>query len=178
MIPQLASVKFNTTPLHTFAPFTHSTPSPTNSTRKIRRLLRLSQEPQRFVLSYSPMRGTENELAVNSRSMLQIMQAFASHVEVPATHLKDHSAWPSVENASSPEGRQQGVRIHSGKDKPSGAFAAVRYLDYWFWIDNGDLVSKRALTVVMFFFTLSETGAEEKFAVDHHPGSITRHSTR
>src|SRR6516225_6488034 len=109
MIPQLASVKFNTTPLHTFAPFTHSTPSPTNSTRKIRRLLRLSQEPQRFVLSYSPMRGTENELAVNSRSMLQIMQAFASHVEVPAAHLKDRSAWPSLENAATAQNPEQHV---------------------------------------------------------------------
>ena len=129
---------------------------------EIRRLLRLSPELQKFTLIYSPMRGTENELAVNSRSMLQIMQAFASHVDVPEAHLKDHSAWPSVENASTPEGRQQGVRIHSSKEKPSGAFAAVRYRDYWFWLDNGDLLSKRALTVVMFFFTLSETGAEEK----------------
>jgi hypothetical protein len=129
---------------------------------EIRRLLRLSPDPQKFVLTYSPMRGTENELAVNSRSMLQIMQAFASHVEVPAAHLKDHNAWASVENASTAEGRQQGVRIHSSKEKPSGAFAAVRYRDYWFWVDDGDLLSKRALTVVMFFFTLSETGAEEK----------------
>ena len=50
------------------------------------------------MLTYSPMRGAENELAVNSRSMMQIMQAFASHVDVPEAHLKDTSAWPSPEN--------------------------------------------------------------------------------
>jgi hypothetical protein len=38
----------------------------------------------------------------------------------------------------------------------------VRYRDSWFWIDNGDLLSKRFLTVVMFLFTLADTGSPEK----------------
>jgi len=129
---------------------------------EIRRLLKLPADPQKFVLTYSPARGGSNELAVNSRSMLQIMQAFASHLDVPAAHLKDHSAWPSLENADATESSQHNVRIYSGKDKPAGAFTAVRYRGYWFWVDNGDLVTKRALTVVMFFFTLADTGAGEK----------------
>ena len=129
---------------------------------EIRRLLKLPLELQRFELTYSPMREKESELAVNSRSMLQIMQAYASHVEVPAAHLKDHSAWPSPENAPATELRQQSVVIHSSKGKPDGPFAAVRYRDYWFWVDNGDLQTKRALTVVMFFFTLSESGSTER----------------
>ena len=57
---------------------------------------------------------------------------------------------------------QQVVRIHSGKDKPADAFAAVHYRDYWFWVDDGDWQTKRALTAIMFFFTLADTGASEK----------------
>ena len=129
---------------------------------EIRRLLKLPPDQQKFALTYSPMRGAENELAVNSRSMLQIMQAFASRMDVPEAHLKDHSAWPSVETATAAEGPQKNLRIHSGKDKPANAFAAVRYRDYWFWVENGDLRTKRALTVVMFFFTLADTGSPEK----------------
>jgi hypothetical protein len=129
---------------------------------EIRRLLKLAADPQKFTLIYSPVRGADNELAVNSRSMLQIMQAYASYVDVPAAHLKDSSAWPSVDNAPAAESRQQGVRIHSGKDKPANAFAAVRFRDYWFWVDNGDLRSKRALVAIVFFFTLSETGTDQK----------------
>jgi hypothetical protein len=128
---------------------------------EIRRLLKLPQDQQRFVLTYSPTRGASNELAVNSRSMLQIMQAFASHVDVPAAHLKDRSAWPSLENAATAQNPEQHVGIRSSEHKPAAAFAAVRYRDYWFWIDNGDLLTKRALTVIMFFFTLSETGSSE-----------------
>ena len=129
---------------------------------EIRRLLRLSRDQQKFVLTYSPTRGTDNELAVNSRSMLQIMQAFASHVDVPAAHLKERSAWPSVESTSGPGEPQRSVQIHCSKEKPANAFASVRYRDHWFWVDDGDLQSKRALTVIVFFFTLAETGGGEK----------------
>ena len=128
---------------------------------EIRRLLELPPDRQRFNLIYSPARGAEDELAVNSRSMLQIMGAFSSYLDVPEEHLKDHSASPPFENAS-PESRQDVVRIHSGKDKPEAAFAAVNYRGYWYWIDNGDWQTKRAMTAIMFFFTLAETGGNER----------------
>ena len=53
------------------------------------------------------------------------------------------------------------MRIYSGKDKPPGAYAAAHYRDYWFWIDDGNWKTKRALTAIMFFFTLGETGGNE-----------------
>jgi hypothetical protein len=126
-------------------------------TAEIRRLLKLPAEQSRFALTYSPTRGATNEMSVNSRSMLQIMAAFASYLDVPDAHLKEHSAVPAFENAA-PESRPDAVRIHSGKDKPANAFAAVHYRGHWFWIDDGDWRTKRALTAVMFFFTLAETG--------------------
>ena len=129
---------------------------------EIRRLLKLPQDQQRLVLTYSPMRGAEDELAVNSRSMLQIMGAFASYLDVPDAHLKDNSAVPACETAEGADQRQTAVKIHSGKSKPPDAFAAVRYRDYWFWIENGDWQTKRALTAVMFFFTLAENDSAEK----------------
>jgi len=128
---------------------------------EIRRLLKLAADQQKFVLAYSPMRGAENELAVNSRSMLQIMAAFASTIDVPEAHLKEHSAVPALENSASAS-RPGQVRIHCGKAKPASAFAAVCYRDHWFWIDDGDWQTKRALTAVMFFFTLAETGSPER----------------
>ena len=128
---------------------------------EIRRLLKLPPDQQKYALTYSPVRGAENELAVNSRSMLQIMAAFASYLDVPETDLKEHRAVPAFENGA-PESRRDGVRIHSGKEKPADAFAAVHYRGHWFWIDDGDWQTKRALTAVMFFFTLAETGSAEK----------------
>jgi hypothetical protein len=113
------------------------------------------------VLIYSPGRGTEGQLAVNSRSMFQIMGALAGYVDAPEAHLKAHRALPGFENTSAASGQPM-LRIHSGKDKPTDAFAAVHYRDYWFWVDDGDWKTKRALTAVMFFFTLADTGVSEK----------------
>jgi hypothetical protein len=128
---------------------------------EIRRLLKMSPDREKFLLTYSPARGADDELAVNSRSILQMMQAFASRLDVPEDHLKDHSAWPSPDAPTEP-GRQQTMRILSGKQKPASSFAAVRYRDHWFWVDNGDLQTKRSLSVLVFFFTLAETGSPEK----------------
>ena len=38
----------------------------------------------------------------------------------------------------------------------------MHYRNQWFWIDDRDWKSKRALTAVMFLFTMAETGGEEK----------------
>lgn len=124
---------------------------------EVRRLLKLPAEGQKYTLTYSPMRGPTNELAVNSRSMLQIMQAFASYVDVPAVHLKEKRAAPAFEDAAAGT-RHQAAQIHSGKEKPADSFAAVHYRGHWFWIDDGDRQTKRLMTAIMFFFTLAETG--------------------
>jgi hypothetical protein len=106
------------------------------------------------VLRYSPVRGSAEELSVNSRSMLQIMTAFASYVDVPEAHLQDRSAVVVPEDVTT-KGR---IQIHSGTDRPPHAFTAVQYREHWYWIDDDDLRTKRALAAIVFFFTLAETG--------------------
>jgi hypothetical protein len=128
---------------------------------ELRRLLKLPAAQQNFALIYSPVRGGENELAVNSRSMLQIMAAFASYIDVPEADLQNHIAMPGFEDAS-PDDQKDPVRIYSGEEQPTIVFAAVRYHDHWFWIDDGDFKTKRALTAVMFFFTLAGSGGNEQ----------------
>jgi hypothetical protein len=69
----------------------------------------------------------------------------------------------SAHEHSDPENRQDNVvRIRSGKDKPAAAFTAMHYRNYWFWIDDGDWRTKRAIRAIMFFFTLAETGGRDK----------------
>ncbi|WP_375739245.1 hypothetical protein [Pseudomonas boanensis] len=129
--------------------------------KDVRRLLHLSEGRERFVLKYSPARGEEDELAVNSRSMLQIMTAFSSYIDVPQEHLNDQSAVPTVEKGSV-ENRVSRIFIRSGKEKPEHAYTTVHYRDHWFWIDDTNWQAKRALAAIMFFFTLSETGSNDK----------------
>jgi hypothetical protein len=127
---------------------------------EIRRLLRLQADQQKFVLTYSPMRGAGNELAVNSRSLLQILQAFSSYVEVPEQDLREKVAAPAFAHAET-DTRDVG-RIRSGPTRPETAHVAVQYRGSWFWVDHSDWLTKRALTAVMFFFTLADTGSPER----------------
>jgi hypothetical protein len=136
-------------------------PEVLEKSREIRRLLRLSESQQKFKLSYAPMAGAEDELAVNSRSMMQIMSAFASYIDVPADHLRARRALPGPE--LKPD--DPGVHVRSSKNKPADAYAAVYYRDHWFWIEDSDWLTKRALTSIMFFFTLAETDDKQNLPV-------------
>lgn len=60
-----------------------------------------------------------------------------------------------------PDRREIG-RIRSGPDRPEQAFAAVQYRGQWFWIDYSDWLTKRALSAVMFFCTMADTGTSEQ----------------
>ncbi|MBC2716602.1 MAG: hypothetical protein HF978_14960 [Desulfobacteraceae bacterium] len=135
---------------------------PVEVQRKIaeaKQLLGLSPGQQRYKLVSSPIRGSEGELSVNSRSIIQILAAFASYVDVPEEHVQEGRAVPSLETGDSP------VKVYSGKNKPVDAFGAVQYRGYWFWIDDCDWRSKRAISVIMFFFTLAETGSDNRLPV-------------
>ncbi len=117
---------------------------------------------QRVTLVYSPMRGGEGELSVNSRSMLQIMGALSAFVDMPAAHLADRSATEAFASRPGEAPEQVPARIHSGTEKPTNVYAAVQYRDHWFWVDQSDWQTKRAMTAVMFFFTLADTGSPDR----------------
>ncbi len=129
---------------------------------ELRRLLKLDPDLQRFVLIYSPLRGADDQLAVNSRSMLQILQAFASYVDVPPAHIEAGWATPLVANGSE---EQDNGHIRSSATQPTDAFVAVQYRGYWFSVDNSDQRAKRALTSVMLFFTLTDTGSADRLPI-------------
>src|SRR5450432_2650288 len=100
---------------------------------EIRRLLKMPEDQKQFSLVYSPSAGGDGELAVGSRSMLQVMQAMASYTDVPEADLKEGRATPSLQSTNN-AGKTDPVRIKcsSGLMKPADAFAAVHYRDQWF----------------------------------------------
>jgi len=103
-------------------------------------------------------RGSD-ELAVLSRSMLEILLEISSGVEVPGQDVSQGRTGPSGRLAAAQDKRDRPlVNIHSGASAPAGAFSAVRYRDTWYWIDDGDINSKITFTFLMMFFSLAETG--------------------
>ncbi len=128
--------------------------------REVRRLLRLPETGDQFNLVYSPLPATTNEIAVASRSVLQMMMALATYVQVPQEDIEQKRT-PAM-----PEPHSHSLLVvHCGPQKPADAFVAIEYRKHWFWVDDRDWDSKRTLTTMLFLFTLSDTGAGENAPV-------------
>lgn len=125
-------------------------------TAELRRLLRLDPEAREIRLVYGQLPTDDTELAVLTRSVMQMMVVLAAHAEVPDGDVEEGRATPGWEDAQV-EARHR-FRIHCTKDRPKDAFVAVPYREHWFWIDDRDLPSKRNFAFVMFLFTLADTG--------------------
>jgi hypothetical protein len=96
---------------------------------------------------------------VLSRSISEILIELAFGMEVPAAHISEQRTLESLRMASAENPRDRPlVRILSGSSAPANAFTAVRYRNTWYWIDDGDFLSKRVFTFLMLFTSLAETG--------------------
>ncbi|MEJ1972523.1 MAG: hypothetical protein WDM96_08730 [Lacunisphaera sp.] len=84
----------------------------------------------------------------------------AAHADLPPEHIAEGRAAPGVTDLD-----QRAVHFYSGKDRPKDAFVAVHYRGYWFWIDDRDLTTKRAFTLIMILFTMADSGAEGSLPV-------------
>jgi hypothetical protein len=130
--------------------------------RLIRETLGLHTQATEFTLSFGVVPRDDREIAILTRSMLDILVELSGNIEVPENHVSEKRTFPTREEDVF-EGRevQTFIRIHSGKDKPADAFVMVRNRGYWYWIDDRDFISKRVFGIIMFLFTLTEKPEKE-----------------
>ena len=95
-----------------------------------------------------------DEITIQTRSVMAMMKYMARGVEIPAAHLE--GGWVIDFGLQTLEGKERlfPFRVHSSRNRPKNAFAAVSYQDYWYSIDQADIVSKRALGSLMIFYQL------------------------
>lgn len=127
----------------------------------VRRVLSLAPEDGEIALTYGAVQRSKGELAVLSRSMIEILRELAANIETPPEHAAAGRTFANVELGPAAHPRDQPVvRIHAGATPPTGSFAAVPYQGTWYWIDDGDYASKHAFTSLLLFFALAETGVQ------------------
>jgi hypothetical protein len=113
-----------------------------------------SQEAEELSLVYGAAAANDREVAMLTRSMLEILGEMATHVNIPQRHIEEARARavPAVTDGQLP------IRIHSGPSRARDVYASVRYRDHWYWIDDTDFRSKRVFTFLMIMLSLAETG--------------------
>jgi len=127
---------------------------------ELRELLGLSPGRSEYGLMVSPLRGGDDELAINTRSLSQVLSALSLGVEVPPDHQERRLTPPILPDAAAEE--QPLLRIRGGPSHPPDAFVAVPYEGQWFWIENDDWRSKRTFSSILFLFTLTNTDSKDR----------------
>jgi len=135
-------------------------PEMEKESREVRRMLGLKEEGGEFRIVYGSASSSDEEIALLTRSITEILSDISSTVEVPAEHVAEKRVPPTME----PEGegiKGPLIRILCSRERSGDDFAAVPYRNRWFWIDDRDYQSKKLFSFLMFVMTLTETGGKE-----------------
>ena len=122
---------------------------------ELRQLIGLANR-SRFRITERVINLKDDELSIQTRSIMAMMEFMARGVEVPREHLQGGRVVDYGLQDSNGE-LMKGLipfKMRSSKDRPENAFAAVRFHDYWYYIDHNDITSKRALSLIIILFRL------------------------
>ena len=122
---------------------------------RLRHLLGLAEGIGDYEIKFARTPDRPDIIAIRTRSLIQVMGSFAATIDVPAEDAASGRTWPSF--ASAPQTRPRLV-VHNGDNAPADAYAAVRRGSRWFWVDDTDLQSKRALGFVIILLSLTDFG--------------------
>ncbi|WP_136809027.1 hypothetical protein [Desulfosediminicola flagellatus] len=113
------------------------------------------------IVNDSDFHNQEN-VFIQGRSLLQVLVALSTGVQIPETHISSRVAPPLK---PIPEKDMSGLlplmEIQSGSENPGDAYVAVKYLGMWFWIDKTDHFSKRSLQYALTLITLLDSNNKQ-----------------
>lgn len=123
---------------------------------EIQRLLGLDAGATEYSLTFGLTPRSPTEIAVLTRSMLEIMVEYGVGIDVPDADRTEGRALPTLVAVGAPT--SQLVHVLSGPSAPANAYAAVPYRGRWYWVADRDLTSKMRFTLLMILSSLAETG--------------------
>lgn len=133
-----------------------SADQPAEPSHKIRELLGLNATEREFSVIYGSFSDNDAEIAILTRSILQVMIDFASYIDVPADDIAEGRVYGLQRTAEQERMFPPLLTVHHGPSQPDDAYVAIRYRNQWFWIDDRDRQSKSILGFLMMMFSLTE----------------------
>jgi hypothetical protein len=126
---------------------------------EVRQILSLRPGTSEFRVVFGAVPANDGEIALLTRSMLQMLIDLGEYAEVPEEDVRAGRTGAGALRDASANGKL--LRIQFSSERPRDALVQVHYRGGWYWIDDRDMASKRTFALVMIFSTLLETGARE-----------------
>lgn len=140
--------------------------------QELHEILGLPLDDKELKVTFGLLPQADHEIAMLTRSILGIMVDLATQIDVPPEHVaKGFTAATLTAESSHEEDTARLIYIKHSTDKPENAFVAIKYEDYWFWIDKSDRRSKRSFGFLMILFSLTESGGKEGLPLVTIPAS-------
>ncbi|MCK5372189.1 MAG: hypothetical protein KAQ62_26695 [Cyclobacteriaceae bacterium] len=136
-----------------YFPETAPNESVRNDIAKVKRLLQLRSDLNSFPIVYGMIQESDEEIVVQTRSILEILVNLSYHIEVPEEHITEGITGITFIPTNGP-----GFQIESSKEKPDHALVAISTRDYWYYIDDKDLPSKNMFAFVQILMSLTADG--------------------
>ena len=127
----------------------------------LKRELGLDPDRSVFRITERYTRRESDELTIQPRSLMAMMLFLARGTEIPELHQQEGRVIPmGVVTSAGAAPPPIPFRIHSQKEEPARAYAAVRYQEHWFYIDHADVKSKRIMLFLSVLFSLQAPEVE------------------
>lgn len=124
--------------------------------QRARQLIGLADRKSKFRVRYAPFAISDDTLAIQTRSVIQMLLAMSKFIDVPTGKVSR-----AVPGYILPENVRRPFRVHTSIDHPTDAFASIRYHGDWYWIDHDDLITKRVFVLMLFLTTLTNRASDE-----------------
>jgi hypothetical protein len=134
------------------------TPDVADDLNFVKEVLGLDPTHDEFTLRYGLIPNSSSEIAVLTNSVLEIMLALGWYFDVPPEHVSEGRTSPSFTEEDG--SMKPMIRVHYAKERPKDAVVAVKSRDYWFYIDDRDMLSKTTFAFVQIILSLAETDAK------------------
>lgn len=125
--------------------------------RRMRELLHLNAKAREFSIVSGSLPESDTEIAILTRSIIQIMVNFTADIDVPAAEIAEGRVYDPHHTAKQGRMFPPLLAVRNGISPPDEAYAAVRYRGQWFWIEDRDEQSKRAMMFLMMMFSLTQS---------------------
>ena len=131
----------------------------TENLKRVLQLLGLDASIREFRVVHGSFPEDDREIAILSRSMIQVLVEYASYIDVPDSDVSEGRVYATPqEDVETEAGFPPLLRVRNGISKPEDAFVAVPYRERWFWIDDRDTHSKSTFYFLMVMFSFTERG--------------------